>query len=124
MSDERKTLGARGEAIAVAYLEKVCGYKILHKNYRCMFGEVDIIAKDRDVLSFVEVKTRESEEFGVPQESVHKRKQHQLSKVALEFITRYNVHHLKARFDVVAVYLYTHQERVELIKDAFELTVH
>jgi putative endonuclease len=85
---------------------------------------MDIIAKDRDVLSFIEVKTRGSVNFGVPQESVNKRKQHQLSKVALEFINRYKVHTMKARFDVVAVYLLPQGERVELIKDAFELTMH
>ena len=124
MSMDRKNLGIKGEGIAASYLEKIQGYKILHRNYRCVFGEMDIVAKDHDVLSFVEVKTRGSEEFGLPQESVNKKKQHQLSKVALEFLNRYKVHHMKARFDVVAVYLLPQEERVELIKDAFELTLH
>lgn len=124
MGKDRKNLGIKGEGVAASYLEKVQGYKILHRNYRCVFGEVDIIAKDHDVLSFVEVKTRGSADFGIPQESVNKRKQHQLSKVALEFINRYKVHHRKARFDVVAVYLLPQEKRVELIKDAFELTIH
>ena len=101
MGDDRKSMGIRGEGIAADYLEKKQGYKILRKNYRCTFGEMDIIAKDHDVLSFVEVKTRGSVDFGVPQESVNKKKQHQLSKVALEFINRYKVHHMKARFDIV-----------------------
>ena len=124
MSDDRKSLGEKGEGIAVSYLEKIKGYKILQRNYQCIFGEMDIIAKDHDVLSFIEVKTRRSVDFGIPQESVNKRKQHQLSKVALEFINRHKVHHMKARFDVVAVYLLCQEERVELIKDAFELTIH
>lgn len=124
MGDDRKNLGIKGEGIAASYLEKIQGYKILQRNYRCTFGEMDIIAKDHDVLSFVEVKTRGSINFGIPQESVNKRKQHQLSKIALEFINKYNVHHMKARFDVVAVYLLPKEERVELIKNAFELTIH
>ena len=124
MGEDRKSLGIKGEGVAASYLEKIKGYKILHRNYRCVFGEMDIIARDRDVLSFVEVKTRRSADFGIPQESVNKRKQHQLSKVALEFINRYKVHHMKARFDVVAVYLLSQEKRVELIKDAFELTFH
>ena len=90
---------------------------------RCVFGEMDIIAKDGDVLAFVEVKTRASEKFGKPQESVNRRKQGQLSKVALHFINQYNAHDVKARFDVVAVYLLPQEERMELIKDAFELTI-
>ena len=124
MSEERKSLGEKGEELAASYLKKNQGYKILHRNYRCVFGEIDIIAKDQDVLSFVEVKTRRSAEFGLPQESVNKRKQHQLSKVALEFIGRHKAHHMKARFDVVAVFLDPPEERMELIKDAFELTIH
>jgi len=124
MSVDRKSLGKKGEDLATAYLKERQGYKILRRNYRCVLGEMDIIAKDRDVLSFVEVKTRGSARFGIPQESVNKRKQHQLSKVALEFINRYRVHYTKARFDVVAVYLLPGEERIELIKDAFELTLH
>jgi putative endonuclease len=124
MSEERKSLGKKGEDLAASYLKKNQGYKILHRNYRCVFGEIDIIAKDQDVLSFVEVKTRSSAGFGIPQESVNKRKQHQLSKVALEFINRHKAHNMKARFDVVAVYLDPQEERMELIKDAFEVTIH
>ena len=124
MSEDRKSLGEKGEDRAVVYLKERQGYKILHRNYRCIFGEMDIIAKDHDVLSFIEVKTRRSVNFGIPQESVNKRKQHQISKIALEFINRYKVHHMKARFDVVAVYLLPQEERMELIKDAFELTLH
>jgi putative endonuclease len=109
MSENRKHLGKRGEDLAVSYLKKAHGYHILQRNYRCVFGEVDIIARDHGVLSFIEVRTRGSEDFGDPKDSINKRKQQQLSKVALEFISRYNVHQVKARFDVVAVYLLTDQ---------------
>jgi putative endonuclease len=124
MSEHRKSLGKKGEDLAASYLQKSQGYRILQRNYRCAFGEVDIIAKDHDVLSFIEVRTRKSEDFGNPKESITKRKQDQLSKVALEFINRHSLQHLKARFDVVAVSLLPDKEQMELIKDAFELTIH
>ena len=124
MSESRKQLGKRGEDLAVSYLKKVHGYRIVQRNYRCVFGEVDIIARDKGVLSFIEVRTRKSEDFGDPKESINKRKQQQLSKVALEFINRHNVHQLKARFDVVAVYLLPQEERLQLVKDAFESALH
>ena len=124
MSENRKHLGKRGEDLAVSYLKRVHGYRIVLRNYRCVFGEVDIIARDHGVLSFIEVRTRQSEDFGDPKDSINKRKQQQLSKVALEFISRYNVHQVKARFDVVAVYLLPQEERLELIKDAFESALH
>ena len=124
MSEHRKSLGKKGEDLTASYLQKSQGYRILQRNYRCAFGEVDIIAKDHDVLSFIEVRTRKSEDFGNPKESITKRKQDQISKVALEFINKHNLHHMKARFDVVAVYLLPDREQMELIKDAFELTIH
>lgn len=123
MSEHRKSLGKQGEELAASYLKKCQNYQILQRNYRCVFGEVDIVAKDGDVLTFIEVRTRKSEDYGNPKESITKRKQDQLSKVALEFINRHNVHHVKARFDVVAVYLLSQKEQVELIKNAFELTI-
>lgn len=123
MTEQKQNLGKKGEDLAVAYLKKRQGYKILFRNYRCVFGEMDIIAKDRDVLAFIEVKTRGSAQFGKPQESITPHKQHQLSKVALHFINKYNAHDKKARFDVVAVYLLPQEERMELIKDAFELVI-
>ena len=123
MSKHRKSLGKKGEELAASFLQERQKYRILQRNYRCVFGEVDIVAKDRDVLTFIEVRTRKSEDYGNPKESITKRKQDQLSKVALEFINKYDAHHMKARFDVVAVYLLSQKERVELIKDAFELTI-
>lgn len=123
MSEHRKSLGQQGEELAAFYLQKSQNYQIVQRNYRCVFGEVDIVAKDHGVLTFIEVRTRKSEDYGGPKESITKRKQDQLSKVALEFINKHNVHHMEARFDVVAVYLLPQKERVELIKNAFELTI-
>jgi len=84
-------------------------------------GEMDIIAKEKDTLVFVEVKTRTSTTFGPPQLAVNSSKQRQLSKVALNFLKEKKLEDMKARFDVVAILLGPRGEEIELIKDAFDL---
>ncbi|MFH2011210.1 MAG: YraN family protein [Pseudomonadota bacterium] len=121
MTKERISLGKRGEEIAVSYL-KGLKYKIIERNYKCKFGEVDIIAKDKKTVTFIEVKTRSSLEYGHPSQGVDKRKQYQISKVALDYINKKNIQNLDTRFDVVTVQISEEGEKVELIKDAFELS--
>ena len=70
---QRKKLGRQGEDVAACYLEK-SGYTLLQRNYTCRLGEIDIVALDRDVLVFVEVRSRRSEDYGLAQESVTERK--------------------------------------------------
>ncbi|MDH3348458.1 MAG: YraN family protein [Desulfobulbaceae bacterium] len=101
-SNNHISLGQNGEDAAAAYLQKK-GYKVLARNYRQRFGELDIIARDGEVLVFVEVKTRRSQRYGTPFEAVDRRKQRQLSKVALHYISRHNLYDQSARFDIVAV---------------------
>ena len=84
-------------------------------------GEVDIIARERDTLAFIEVKTRTSTTFGPPQLAVNASKQMQLSKAALYFLKEKKLEEMKARFDVVAILLGPKGEEIELIKDAFDL---
>lgn len=112
--------GKLGEKIAAAYLEK-SGYRILEQNYRCRFGEVDIIARDGDTIVFVEVKSRRSETFGLPQLAVGPEKQMRLSKISLCYLQSNRLEDSNARFDVVAVSMKSDGYRIELIKDAFEL---
>lgn len=64
-----RNLGLLGEQIASKYLENL-GYKIIDRNFSSKLGEIDIIALDRDILVFVEVKARWSKEFGLPEESI------------------------------------------------------
>jgi len=118
---EKKKIGQKGENLAFAYLQNL-GYKVLERNYRCKLGEVDIIALDNDTLVFIEVRTRSSLDFGLPQESINRRKRHQISKVALEYMTRKKLKNTPARFDVVAISLEPGKEKIDLIKDAFELS--
>jgi len=84
-------------------------------------GEVDIVAKEKDTLAFIEVKTRTSTELGPPQLAVDTAKQRQLSKVALHYLKEKRLEEVKARFDVVSVILGPKGEEIELIRDAFEL---
>ena len=117
---QEKELGKKGEEVALRFLKKK-GYKIIEKNYVCKMGEMDIIAREKDTLVFVEVKTRTSMAFGPPQLAVNSMKQMQLSKVALYFLKEKRLEDIKARFDVVAILLRPKGEEIELIKDAFDL---
>jgi putative endonuclease len=84
-------------------------------------GEMDIVAREKDTLTFVEVKTRTSTAFGPPQLAVNLTKQMQLSKVALYFLKEKKLEDVKARFDVVAILLGPGKEEIDLIRDAFDL---
>ena len=82
MKTKRQKFGEQGEALAVRHLKKA-GYKIIETNYRTRLGEIDIIAKDKDTIVFVEVKTRTSVHFGSPKWAVTPQKQKKISMVAL-----------------------------------------
>ena len=117
---EKKELGKKGEELALRFLKKR-GYRIIEKNYVCKMGEMDIIAREKDTLAFIEVKTRTTTEFGPPQLAVNASKQRQLSKVALNYLKEKQLEDVKARFDVVAILLTPGREEIELIRDAFDL---
>jgi len=85
-------------------------------------GEMDIVAREKDTLVFVEVKTRTSTFFGPPQLAVNSSKQRQLSKVALNYLKEKHLEEAKSRFDVVAILIGQKGEEIELIKDAFDLS--
>ena len=117
---QKKELGKKGEDLALRYLKKN-GYRIFERNYVCKMGEVDIIAREKDTLAFIEVKTRTSTAFGPPQLAVNAAKQMQLSKVALYFLKEKGIEDVKARFDVVAIILGPGGPEIELIRDAFDV---
>ncbi len=102
MSNYKKQFGNRGEDIAVDYLEGK-GFEIVERNYHYGHGELDIIAKDKDVLVFVEVKTRKNLEFGPPELSITKNKQRQVRKVAEAYMIEKNITDTDVRIDVVAI---------------------
>jgi putative endonuclease len=97
-------LGKTGEKVALHYLENK-KYKIVAENFRLFRGEIDIIAYDKHTLVFIEVKTRKSTDFGLPEESVTVAKQEQIKKIAQGFLTKNNLHETECRFDVVSLTL-------------------
>ena len=119
MQDSRIGTGKTGEDLAVRYLENR-GYAIVERNYRQRTGEIDIIARDGEYLVFVEVKARRGNRYGSPLDAVTLRKQRQISRVALGFMSRHRCLEVPVRFDVVAVYLCGQKAKIELIKNAFE----
>nr|RKY32987.1 MAG: YraN family protein [Candidatus Omnitrophota bacterium] len=120
MSKESLNLGKAAEERAVGVL-KESGYKILFRNYRNKLGEIDVIALDRDTICFVEVKSKKSIRFGLPQEALARVKQRKILRVALSFLKENNLLEKKARFDVVALEFYQDKEKPKLIKGAFQV---
>ncbi len=112
-------LGQKGEGIAAAFL-KTQGYVIIEQNFKTRIGEIDIIADDRGTLSFIEVKTRESIQYGMPFEAVNSRKKRMITRTALLYLKKLrNIP--PCRFDVVSVHIVNGRTECELIRDAFEL---
>jgi len=113
-------VGALGERIAAAHL-KARGRRILYRNFKAARGgEVDIVARDGKVLSFVEVKTRTSEEFGRPLDAVDRRKQRMIKRGANEWLRLLGTRELPWRFDVVEVVLLDGRPpKVTVVENAF-----
>ncbi|MFA4989908.1 MAG: YraN family protein [Candidatus Omnitrophota bacterium] len=120
MPKHNLNLGVQGEAKAAEFL-KADGYQILQRNYRSKLGEVDIIARDKDTICFIEVKCRLSGKFGKGWEAVSGKKQGQLAKAALSFLKENNLLDKSARFDVVSLDKCGPEEKITLIKNAFAL---
>jgi putative endonuclease len=120
MPHERQRLGAEGERAAEQFLRRQ-RYVILARNYRCPFGEVDLVALDGRTLAFVEVKTRRGPSAWSPFEAVDTRKQRQIARAAQHFVVTHRLENRDARFDVVAVWREGEKLSCELIKGAFEL---
>jgi putative endonuclease len=120
MEDTRKALGVKGEDLAVQYLKKK-GFKVIERNYHCLLGEIDLIAREKDTVVFVEIKARSSLDCGLPQEAVDRFKQKRLIQVARFYMAEHNLkENIPARFDVVAIHLTPSGPDIELIKDAFQ----
>ena len=120
MLNNRQQFGKESELLAVRYLKKN-GYKILEQNYRNKIGEIDIIAKEKETLVFVEVKARKTHIFGNPKWAVTPKKQRKISMVALYYLKATKQTHVKARFDVVTLSSLTDNPQIAIIKNAFEL---
>ena len=114
--------GAWGEALAAEYLRKK-RYTLVAAGYRCKFGEIDLIVKNRKFLVFVEVKTRKNAQFARASEYVDRHKQDRLRITASMYLSQ-NPTQLQPRFDIIEIYapdgpLTAHPE-INHLEDAFQ----
>lgn len=101
-------LGKIGEMEAVTYLDRK-GYRILERNYRCSFGEIDIIAEKDDTLCFIEVKTRRNFKMGMPAESVTRRKYQHLERCVYHYLSSRPANDRNIRIDVLEILYHNHR---------------
>lgn len=115
---QKNTYGTKGEIIATNYLKKQ-KYKILYTNYKNQIGEIDIIAKDKKYLVFIEVKTRYSKRFGDPMEAIDEEKKFKIRNVATMYLMKNKlIDKVPIRFDAIAI-LGDEDHEIRHIKDAF-----
>lgn len=114
---EHNELGKQGEQFAVEYLQKQ-GYEILETNWTFQKAEIDIIAKKGDTLAVIEVKTRSSTAFGLPQDFVKPKKIKLLVKAVDEYTIKNDLE-ADIRFDIIALQKHNNTFKIEHLEDAF-----
>ncbi len=114
---EHNELGKIGEELSVEYLQKN-GYDILQTNYVFQKAEIDIIAKKDNILAIVEVKTRSSLDFGLPQDFVKPKKIQLLVKAVNEYVISNDLD-VEVRFDIIAVHRDGKKFNIEHLENAF-----
>jgi len=121
MGREKKNIGAAGEKIALRHLKKL-GYRIYESNFRTPFGEIDIVAKHKGIMVFVEVKSRTTSSLGPPYISITKVKERHIIKNALFYLKQRGIANVNWRIDIVLIKLRFDGklESLELIENAVE----
>ena len=117
---KKQETGKRGEQLACKALEKK-GYRILEKNYRCRHGEIDLVARHRDYIVFIEVRSKTGDAFGTPEESVTSAKKQRLLATALDYLGSHEDLPENWRIDFVAVQIDPSDGkpvRVEIVENA------
>jgi putative endonuclease len=120
LQKNKRSFGSVGENLAEGYLIKN-GFRIIKKNYRVgRIGEIDLIAREKEFLCFIEVKTRKSIEFGTPAEAVTFRKRETIKKLAYIYINNNRLYDCHVRFDIVEiVFDNSNSYNINLIMNAF-----
>jgi putative endonuclease len=98
----KRSTGNYGEQLAEEFLKNL-GYEIIKKNFHYGHGEIDLVAMDKDVLVFVEVKYRKNLDFGEPEYAVNKNKQSQIKKIAEAYLAINKIEDKDCRMDVIAI---------------------
>jgi putative endonuclease len=115
----KRVVGRRGEDLAADYLIKQ-GFMVVERNYRCRWGEIDIICRQGALLIFVEVRSKSTDRYGTPEESITGVKISRIRKTALEYLNNHpEVGPVKLRFDFVAITFKDQQGSINHIKGAF-----
>ncbi len=114
---EHNELGKLGEELAIEFLQKK-GYSILETNWTFQKAEIDIIAQKDNILAVVEVKTRSSVDFGLPQDFVNPKKMQLLVKAANEYVVQNDLD-VEVRFDIIAIHKEKQKFNIEHIEEAF-----
>ena len=116
---KRAEIGQLGEKLARDFLKKR-QYRILETNYRCRYGEIDIVARRLDCLVFVEVRTRTDRVFGTPEESISQSKTRHMAQSAEYYVQEHRAEALNWRIDVIAIELEPDHRlwRIEQIENA------
>jgi putative endonuclease len=118
--NNRQKYGQNRERLAESHLQRQ-GYRVLARNYRTPFGEIDLVAEHQQTIVFIEVKARRSMRYGVPQAAVTAAKQRKISMAALAYLKQHHSVDTRARFDVVTIQDAQTPPRIEVITNAFEL---
>lgn len=113
--NNNQEIGKLGEDLATKYLQKI-GYIIIDRNFRCKQGEIDIIAKYKQEIIFIEVKTRTNLNYGKPAEAVTQVKQKHIEKAAKYYIYINNLYHSFIRADIIEVYIKKEKYKINHIK--------
>ncbi|MGE5415948.1 MAG: YraN family protein [Acidobacteriota bacterium] len=115
----KREIGQRGEDLAAVYLERQ-GYKIITRNYRSRWGEIDIICRKNGILIFVEVRSKSGDRFGEPEESITHTKMDRIRKTAFAYLENVTEgRHREIRFDFIAVRNSPEGPKINHIKSAF-----
>lgn len=117
--NDKQIEGKKGEIEAIEYLKNL-GYQIVGHNFRCRQGEIDIIARDKEELVFVEVKTRTSFQYGEAREAVNKEKQNHIKRAASVYLYQNHKESEKVRMDVIEIYFIKNKKIVYHLKQAIE----
>lgn len=115
---DNQSLGKYGEDAATKLVEEK-GYIILERNYRALGTEIDIIAMNRGILVFIEVKTRTSRKYGNAYEAVNSFKMKNIINTSLSYIMKNNLESSQVRYDIIEVYV--NENLINHIENAFEL---
>jgi len=112
-------IGKNAEVEACRYLQTQ-GLRLLHQNYRCFYGEIDLIMQDQNMVVFVEVRCRSRLDYGTPAESVNRCKRMKLIKTATHFLQKKGwLYKVTSRFDIVSIHLFNGKHEIRWLKNAF-----